>query len=154
MKVRLRDGQRSYQGRVEIYHNGEWGSICGNSENWHIEDANVICRMLGYEAAWTGHCCDWFGWGRGPILLDQVDCRGDESSISKCRHGGWIRKYSCSSGGEVGVTCKFTPKPLQGKYTATLKNFSIIWFYYFYSHFPGAVSATQLVLFTSGDAIN
>ena len=31
-------------GRVEIYHNGSWGTIC--SDNWGVEDAMVACHEL------------------------------------------------------------------------------------------------------------
>ena len=38
-----------YEGRVEVYHSGEWGTIC--SYGWSWEDAHVICRMIGFETA-------------------------------------------------------------------------------------------------------
>ena len=34
------------QGRVEIYHDGQWGTICRTFFNDMA--ASVVCRMLGY----------------------------------------------------------------------------------------------------------
>jgi len=33
-------------GRVEIYHDDRWGSIC--DDEWDEREAKVICRQLGY----------------------------------------------------------------------------------------------------------
>ncbi|KAL3889042.1 hypothetical protein ACJMK2_001400, partial [Sinanodonta woodiana] len=44
--VRLVDGQTQYEGRVEIYYNGSWGTIC--DDNWDDNAAAVVCRMLGH----------------------------------------------------------------------------------------------------------
>ena len=42
-----------YAGRVEICHNGVWGSICGESSTqpWSQKNAQVVCRQLGYIGA-------------------------------------------------------------------------------------------------------
>ena len=44
--VRLQGGTYSNQGRVEVYCNGQWGTICDNG--FDSGDANTICKQLGY----------------------------------------------------------------------------------------------------------
>ena len=38
-------GPSSSEGRVEIHHDGVWGTIC--EDGFDTKDAMVICRMLG-----------------------------------------------------------------------------------------------------------
>ena len=49
-QIRLRGGSGSFEGRVEIYHNGVWGTICDDS--WEKADADVVCRMMGFAGAY------------------------------------------------------------------------------------------------------
>ena len=44
VQVRLVDGPHSGAGRVEVFHNKAWGSICDSL--WDDQDATVVCRML------------------------------------------------------------------------------------------------------------
>ena len=42
--VRLVGGASEFEGRVEIYYNNNWGTIC--DDHWTINEATVICRSL------------------------------------------------------------------------------------------------------------
>ena len=112
--VRLSDGYSNF-GRVEIFHDRTWGTVC--DDNWDIKDAAVVCRMLGFKYAWTAIS---FGvsvteqgidlYGTGPIWLDNVNCNGNESSLSECSHNGWL-VHNCDHLEDAGVLCSDSPRP-------------------------------------------
>ncbi|XP_031557842.1 uncharacterized protein LOC116294384 [Actinia tenebrosa] len=101
-RVRLAGGSSSSEGRVEIFHNGRWGTIC--DDNWDIDDARVVCRSLGLPDAIGATTLANFGQGSGEILLDEVQCRGNELSLSDCRRDGW-GENNCGHGEDAGVVC-------------------------------------------------
>ena len=68
-----------YQGRVEVRYNNVWGTICRNQ--WSIEDALVVCRMLGFSAS-RAVINGIFGAGTGTIWLTNVNGVGKEASIA------------------------------------------------------------------------
>ncbi|XP_054848819.1 deleted in malignant brain tumors 1 protein-like [Eublepharis macularius] len=101
-EIRLVNGPNRCSGRVEILHEKRWGTIC--DDNWDLEDANVVCRHLGCGAALSAPRVSYFGDGSGPIWLDEVNCTGQENSISSCPAGQW-RKHDCSHHEDAGVVC-------------------------------------------------
>jgi len=46
LTVRLVNGPSQFQGRLEVYHSGRWGTVCDDS--FSNVDARIACNSLGY----------------------------------------------------------------------------------------------------------
>ena len=103
-QVRLVGGNGVNTGRVEVYYNNIWGTVC--DDGWDQNDAAVACRELGFPGAISFSCCAAFGQGTGTIWLDDVRCTGNETSLSTCSHHSWGRLRSCSHREDAGVSCQ------------------------------------------------
>ena len=101
--MRLADGLRKGEGRVEIFHAGHWGTVC--DDFWDIKDAQVVCRQLGYPEAIAAPRVAAFGEGNGHIWLGDVHCLGNESSIEDCKHRGWNVNKLCRHREDASVVC-------------------------------------------------
>ncbi|XP_037705493.1 macrophage receptor MARCO [Choloepus didactylus] len=88
------------RGRAEVNHNGIWGTIC--DDDWDNSDATVFCRMLGYS---SGTALSGLGGGTGKIWLDDVACRGSESSLWLCNKSNW-GSHNCDHSEDAGVECR------------------------------------------------
>ncbi|XP_072166896.1 CD5 antigen-like [Diadema setosum] len=104
-KLRLVGGSTPRQGRVEIYHGGEWGTICDDS-SWARKDAMVTCRQLGFDGVKYIYLF-LSGLDQRPNHLSDVDCTGHESRIEDCSHSGW--GSTCSIGLEADIECSGGP---------------------------------------------
>ena len=91
--------------RVEVYYNGSWGTIC--DDDWDINDAEVVCRQLGYDGVVRAVPGKYISDGTGQIWLDDVACTGSEPSLSSCPHNGWGR-HDCLHSSDAGVECSLT----------------------------------------------
>ncbi|XP_065845299.1 scavenger receptor cysteine-rich domain superfamily protein-like isoform X3 [Oscarella lobularis] len=109
--VRLLDGPSPREGRVEIFHNKTWGTICDSG--WDIEDANVVCNQLFSVPAVEFKSGAYYGSGTGKVWLENVGCKSSDTKLSKCSNSGWGTS-SCSHGRDVGVACYGTNIRLQG----------------------------------------
>ena len=97
-------GATDNEGRVEVYHNGEWGTVC--DDGWGINDANVVCRQLGYSRAISAARQAFFGRGRGPIHYDNMGCTGREARLADCPHRGiGIHRSLFYAGKDAGAVC-------------------------------------------------
>ena len=58
-----------------------------------------ILHLIGATPYGLAH----FGQGSGLIVMDEVQCAGNETSIRDCQH---ITNHNCFSGEDSGVVCK------------------------------------------------
>ena len=123
-EIRLQGGRNETEGRVEICNNAVWGTVC--DDFWGAPDAQVVCRQLGFSTdgiiiavkKFLGFisCCllislgavavsrAGFGQGSGPILLDNVQCTGRETTLLSCQNNG-IGVHNCAHSEDAGVRC-------------------------------------------------
>ena len=87
---------------MEVYHNGEWGTVC--DDGWDLNDAQVVCNELGVGRAIAAVHDAFYGQGRGKIWLGDMACIGTELTIRNCSHSGW-RVTSCNHRQDASVQC-------------------------------------------------
>ncbi|XP_025112202.1 deleted in malignant brain tumors 1 protein-like isoform X2 [Pomacea canaliculata] len=110
VQVRLANGAGPDSGRVEVLHNGQWGTVCDT--NFDNAEAAVICRQLGFGTGTaTAFSSSHFGQGQGAIAVRRMDCRGPEPRLSQCNIT-WTSFFpTCTHMHEAGVSCRGTALP-------------------------------------------
>ena len=111
-RIRLVGGNSYNEGRVEVYYNGEWGTVC--DDGWDDTDAGVVCRQLGFGSSGTAIGSAGFGQGSGSILLDNILCVGNEPILARCVHLGVNVTSNCTHAKDAGVQCIGSPGILPG----------------------------------------
>ena len=96
-------GRTQFGGRLEVYYNNKWGTVCGVS--WGSSDATVACRQMGFVGV-SDSASYIFGSGASSqsIWLADVACNGSESRLIDCSHAG-IGNENCDHSEDVGIIC-------------------------------------------------
>ena len=103
------------EGRVEIFLNGQWGTIC--EDRFDSVDANIACHQLGFAGSIAEPTAGFHsphGKGSesdGPIWLDEVGCTDPTGlHILSCVNPG-IGVQDCDHFSDVAITCSPDPLP-------------------------------------------
>ena len=92
--LRLADGGEAKEGRLEVCADDDtsdntparWGTVC--DDYWTNEDADVACRVLGYERSepYGGRFRSSYFGGRARVPSGSMDmlCRGSEANLLDC----------------------------------------------------------------------
>ena len=107
------EGGDPCEGRLEIYYDGQWGTIC--DDYWSQDDADTACRALGFPDGYVygGPFGSGFfppGDPDQPIWLDDLSCNGGESHLLDCRSSP-VGEHNCQHAEDIGLRCVKTTGP-------------------------------------------
>uniref|UniRef100_A0A3Q2X293 Soluble scavenger receptor cysteine-rich domain-containing protein SSC5D n=1 Tax=Haplochromis burtoni TaxID=8153 RepID=A0A3Q2X293_HAPBU len=102
--IRLVNGTNRCSGRVEIYYNSQWGTVC--DDRWGMQEATVACREMNCGNALSVKYKAYFGRGQDQVWLDDIECTGHEKSLAQCPHRGF-GEHDCDHNEDAGlVVCR------------------------------------------------
>ena len=101
--LRLVDGINGNHGRLEIYYNGLWGTVCRHSFDYN--DAFVACQELGLGSPSTSFYQYTPPGGSGQIWMDDLACTGAETRLAYCATGVRTGSHNCDHTEDVGLSC-------------------------------------------------
>lgn len=108
--IRLLGGASEMEGRLQIYLNGKWGTVC--DYGWNIINAALVCHQLGYAlnpSDWQLERSELPNAGTSEdVILSNVRCTEHDIDITKCRAERASNKdfvNSCSHTQDVGIRC-------------------------------------------------
>lgn len=99
--VRLSEGESPLEGRLEVYHAGVWGTVCGR--NWGPNNADVVCQQLGFFRAVKSTVS--MGNDELPVWLSEVECSGSEKTFQQCYQPTQYGVHTCSHELDIHITC-------------------------------------------------
>ena len=84
-------GRSKFEGQVEVYYDGIWGTICG--DKWDRNAAEVVCRELSLGDVIEAKIINPERFLQGDerlkkVWLSSVECSGNEKTIFDCTHQG------------------------------------------------------------------
>ncbi|XP_033639902.1 uncharacterized protein LOC117300278 [Asterias rubens] len=112
-------GAANGEGRVEVQHNGLWGTV--SDADWTIEDATVVCRQLGFTG--VASTTPSFPPSTDDVFMSQVKCTGHESYLVDCNYHVVDASEGLDHSMDVGVSCSASRKKRQAEDAITETEF-------------------------------
>ncbi|XP_054741886.1 protein bark beetle isoform X1 [Anastrepha obliqua] len=108
--VRLVGGAGDYEGRLQVYLDGRWGTVC--DYGWTVLNAALVCHHLGYTLNprdWRLHRSQMPTVGvTEDVIVSNVRCTEHDLDITKC-HAEYLTRgefeNSCTHENDVGMRC-------------------------------------------------
>ncbi|XP_052821548.1 deleted in malignant brain tumors 1 protein [Octopus bimaculoides] len=95
------NGLNTIKGRVEIFHNNSWGSIC--DDGFDNTNAYVVCKSLNYKSGKILPA-ESYEVAKGKIWMDDVRCVGNEKTIFDCQYSP-LGTHDCTHKQDVMISC-------------------------------------------------
>ncbi len=88
---------------MEVFYDYNWGTVCDNG--WDLSDAAVVCREMGCGDAFEAKSGAFFRRGGGNVLMSDIACVGNESTLRSCifKKAG---EFNCDHSEDAGVICR------------------------------------------------
>lgn len=96
------NGTNRCSGRVEVFHEGQWGTVC--DDRWGIQEATVACRELNCGNPLSVKYKAYYGKGQDQVWMDDIECTGLEKSLAECPHRGF-GEHDCDHSEDAGIEC-------------------------------------------------
>lgn len=111
--VRLVNGSTAYEGIVEVYRYGEWGTIC--NDEWDLNDAEVVCREIGFGPAIDAKNEVFYGQSSTQACFSDFSCTGEETTIRECSfnkleiisHLNEVAGVKCAASKGINFICMY-----------------------------------------------
>lgn len=108
--IRLLGGANELEGRLQVYLNGKWGTVC--DYGWNVINAALVCHQLGFAlnpSDWQLQRSELPNAGTSEdVLLSHVQCTEHDIDVTKCRAERATNKEflnSCTHAHDVGIRC-------------------------------------------------
>ncbi|MBN3300525.1 DMBT1 protein, partial [Amia calva] len=100
-QLRLVSEQFECAGRVEVFYNGTWGSVCSNRMRAHT--ATLICQQLS-----CGDSVSLDNANHVPGLkwLDNIECTRHHTSLWQCPSSPWGDDSNCDDRDVAEIICR------------------------------------------------
>ncbi|XP_045183524.2 deleted in malignant brain tumors 1 protein-like [Mercenaria mercenaria] len=99
--TRLVNGTGPYDGRVEFFVDGHWGTICNRYVDMY--DAQAICNTHNASLA-TYFDTALYGEGSGPVLIGYISCGSGRDHVNECSYYSPFRS-SCRHNYDLSIAC-------------------------------------------------